>query len=186
MMVALAAPPDYRLHINWFLNDQPPPPPGPPGYWQPIAPTITSLAPAAALVDGGDYIFLATTSFDFAGPASSVLLHQGSPSGRDHFVGNQQMGFSSNVSPAMASANNRTVIVAADPDGIMFYNWWDFGAGGHGWIPLGDDVRTSIAPAVALLDRGNYMFVVARGADNEIHLNQGIVGGEIVGWSGPL
>jgi hypothetical protein len=187
MMVALAPPPDYRLHINYLLNDQPPPPPGPPGYWQPIALTITSLAPVAALVDGGGYIFLATTSLNFAGgPHGTVMLHQGSPFDRDHFVTNQQMNFNSNVSPAMASANNRTVIVAADPDGIMFYNWWDFGGGGHGWIPLGDDVRTSVAPAVAVLDHGNYMFVVARGADNEIHLNQGQVGGTIVGWSGPL
>jgi hypothetical protein len=181
-VVALAAPPDDRLRINPFLITEPPDPP-PPNYWQDIVPyTFTALAPAVALVDHGNYIFVATSSVNFAGPHDLVILNQGNPYNPSAFVGFQQMNFSSNVAPAMASANDRTVIVAVDPDGTMFYNWWDLGGGGHGWVPLGDDVRTEVAPTVAVVDNGQYMFVIARGSDNEMKVNQGTVGGAIIGW----
>lgn len=185
LMVALAAPPDDRLRINIFLGDQPPDPDKtPPYYWQDIEPfTLTTLAPAAAVSGfGGKYIFVATTSLNFGGPNNLVMLNQGVPFIPGNFVGFQSMDFYSNLSPAMASANNRTVIVAADPDGAMSYNWWDLGGGGHGWVPLGDDVRTTAAPAVAVVDKGQYMFIIARGLDGEMKINQGIVGGAIVGW----
>ena len=98
------------------------------------------------------------------------MLNQGVPFIPGNLVGFQSMDFYSNLSPAMASANNRTVIVAADPDGAMSYNWWDLGGGGHGWVPLGDDVRTTAAPAVAVVDNGQYMFIIARGLDGEMKM----------------
>lgn len=183
IMVAVARPNDDLTYVNVYLADQPPDSP-PPGYWQAIDPAPwTSLAPALAIVgDRGDYMFVATSNLNFSGPNLHLVLTQGNPYTPGQTSGVADMGFATNLAPAMSSANNRTVIVAADPDGAMFYNWWDLGGGGHGWLSLGDDVRTDAAPAVALLDGGNYMFIFARGTDGELHINQAVVRGSIVGW----
>jgi hypothetical protein len=177
-MAAVAT--DGVTSINNFLSDQPPIPP-PADYWQPLSPPpITALAPAIGIVRG-PYMFLAATAVSFVGPNNKIVLYQGSPVATDNLaIGS--MNFESNVSPAMASAHDRTVIVAVDPNGALFYNWWDFGGGGHGWVPLGNDVRTKVAPAVSLVDNGNYMFVFAQGLDGELFLNQAVVGGAIIGW----
>jgi hypothetical protein len=133
MMVALATPPDDRLRINVFLADQPPEPP-PPDYWQDIDPaTLTSLAPAAAVVDNGSYIFVATTSLNFGGPNGLVLLNQGDPNTPGEFVGFEGLDMNSNLSPAMASARNRTVIRGGRPqwsDVLRLVGpWW-----GRTWV----------------------------------------------------
>jgi len=170
--------------INNYLGDQPQNPP-PPNYWLPLRPPpITAFAPAIGIVRGGaagPYMFLAATVIDFAGPNGDIQFFQGSPFSTDNLsIGGG--GFESNISPAMASAHNRTVIVAVDPNGALCYNWWDFGGGGHGWVPLGDEVRTTVAPAISLVDNGNYMFVFAQGLDGELYINQANVGGTIIGW----
>jgi hypothetical protein len=180
-MAVLSAPPDGVTYINVFLSDQPPNPP-PPGYWGAVNPSpFTSMAPALALVDNGKYMFLAATVISFSGPNSHVVLYQGSPYRPDQLV-SSDAGFDSNVSPAMAAAHNRTVIVAVNPNGAMSYNWWDFGGGGHGWVSLGNNVTTKVAPAVSLVDEGKYMFIFAQGINGKHYLNQGNVGGSIVGW----
>jgi hypothetical protein len=140
------------------------------------------MAPALAVVGNASYMFLAATVTNFVGSNLRVVLNQGNPFTPDSLVGWEYMGFDSNLPPVMAAANNRTVILAVDPNGAIFYNWWDFGGGGHGWVPLGDSVRTKVAPAVALVDKGNYMFVVARGLNGELYINQAGVGGAIIGW----
>jgi hypothetical protein len=110
------------------------------------------------------------------------MLNQGNPYTPDQLVGWNSMPFDSNLASAMAAANNRTVIVAVDPNGAIFYDWWDLGGGPHGWVPLGNDMQTTVAPAVALVDNGNYLFVYAQRLDGRLYLNQGNVGGAIVGW----
>lgn len=178
MLVVLAAPPDEQTYINVYLADQPPVSP-PPGYWQAFVPSPwTTRAPAVALVgDNADYLFLATINIE-----SRILLTQGNPYTPDQISAVGPLGFESSLSPGMASANNRTAIVAADPDGAMFYDWWDLGGGPHGWTPLGSEVVTDAAPAIALVDGGEYFFVLARGADGGLYLNQADIGGPIVGW----
>jgi hypothetical protein len=177
IMAALAAPPDRLTYINPFLGDQPPP-----GSWRPLDPSpITTLSPAISIVNQGKYMFLAVPVINLGGPNSRLILYQGSTLNPDQ-LSSSYTGFDTNLSPAMAAAHNRTVIVAVDASGAIFYNWWDFGGGGHGWIPLGTNVKTSARPAVSLVDNGNYMFILATGEDGILYLNQGIVGGAIVGW----
>jgi hypothetical protein len=180
-MAVLSAPPDGVTYINVFLTDQPPLP-VPPGYWRAVTPTPwTTLAPALAIVDKGGYMFLAATSVNLSGPNLRLMLYQGNPYTPDQLsIG--YAGIDTNLSPAMASANDRTVIVAVDPSGTMFYNLWDFGGGAKGWISLGTNVKTNVAPAISLVARGNYMFIFAQGLDGKLYLNQGNVGGSIVGW----
>lgn len=182
IMAALAAPPDGFTYINPFLNDQPPSKP-PPDYWRPLKPSpITALSPAISIVDQGKYIFLAVPVINLGGPNNRLILYQGSTLNPNQLTSNY-MGFDTNLSAAMAATHNRTVIVAVDANGAVFYNWWDYGSKDHGWIPLGTDVKTPVRPAVSLVDDGNYMFILATGqADGILYLNQGIVGGAIVGW----
>jgi hypothetical protein len=184
VMAVVAAPSDDLTYVNVYLADQPPPQP-PAGYWQAVDPSPwTTLAPALAIVgDQGDYMFLATANVDLGGgPDLQLVLTQGNPYTPGNTSAVAGMGFASNLSPAMASASNRTVIVAADPTGAMSYNWWDLGGAAQGWTALGADVTTDTAPAVALVDNGNYLFVLARGRDGALYLNQANVGGAIVGW----
>jgi hypothetical protein len=179
IMVALSVPPDGQLRINTYLDAQPPAVP-PPDYWRATTPPVKSSgAPAAALVNAGRYIFIAANISAGAGPLTLQLI-QGDPYVPKMTVSN--MNFQSGVSPAMASANNRTVIVATDKSGEMFYDWWDFGGGGHGWVSLGTAVKTQVPPAVALVDKGNYMFVMATDLNGQVRTFQGVVGGAEVGW----
>lgn len=183
IIAALATPSDGSTYINVSPAD--PSPPSPPGDWKAIIPTpLTTMAPALAIVGSGNYMFLAATVFSFVGPDSRLELYQGNPNTPDQIINIADMSFPSNLPPAMAAANNRTVIVAVDPTGAIFYNWWDLGGGGHGWVQLGGgaDIRTQVAPAVALVADGNYMFVNAQGLDGELYINQAIVGGTIYGW----
>lgn len=140
------------------------------------------MAPALAIVDQGLYMFLAVTVINLEGSNGRVVVYQGNPYTPDQPAAFGYANFDSNLPSAMAAANNRTVIVAVDPNGAIFYDWWDLGGGAHGWVPLGDNVKTNVPPAVALLDNGNYMFVYAQGLDGQLYINQANVGGSIIGW----
>jgi hypothetical protein len=70
--------------------------------------------------------------------------------------------------------------VANDTEGRIFYNWSVFGQGGQGWRELEGGGRTDAAPAAALV--GTYLFVVVKGLDGNIYLNQGELGQPFVGW----
>jgi hypothetical protein len=182
IMAVIAASPDDSTYININLGDQPSSPP-PPGYWQAVNPSLlTAMAPALTIVDQGRYMFLAITASNSEGPNGRVMVNQGDPVLPGNLVGWGSASFNSNLPPTMAAANNRTVILAVDPNGAIFYDWWDLGGGPHGWVSLGDNVRTKVAPAVALVDHGNYMFVYAQGLDGELYINQANVDGAIIGW----
>ena len=132
----------------------------------------TNAAPAAALI--GNYLFVVIKGLD-----GQLYLNQGALG--KHFVGWQRMGFQSDVAPGATSAGNLSVVVATDKKGRVFYNWWAVGEGGRGWQELdGGQGQTNVAPAAALV--GNYLFVLIKGFDGNIHLNQGDLGKPFVGW----
>ena len=75
---------------------------------------------------------------------------------------------------APGAAGEISVMVATSPDGRIFYNWWKLGEGGHGWVELEGDGRTDAAPAAALVgDNSSYLFVVIKGLNGQLYLNQG-------------
>jgi hypothetical protein len=85
-----------------------------------------------------------------------------------------------NVAPSECSAGNLSVEVVANKEGRLFYNWWNIGLGGHGWKELEGQGRTDAAPTAALA--GKYLFVVMKGIDGYLYLNQGDVSKAFVGW----
>jgi hypothetical protein len=90
---------------------------------------------------------------------------------------------STNVASGAASAGNTSVVVATSTDGRIFYDWWKLGEGGHGWRELEGDWRTDAAPAAALVgDDHAYLFVIVKGLDGQLYLNQGQLGSPFVGW----
>ncbi len=96
------------------------------------------------------------------------------------FVGWQPMDFQIDLAPGAASSGNTTAVVAANKQGKLFYTWWDLGQGAQKWAELDGQRSTNAAPAAALI--GNYLFVVMKGSDGFLYLNQGAIGKEFVGW----
>ncbi len=137
----------------------------------------TDAAPAAALVgQNNDYLFAVVKGLD-----GNVYLNQGTLG--QGFVGWAQAGFQTDVAPAAAGSGNNSVIVAKSGDGRIFYTWWPLGSGGQGWQELDGDIRTDDPPAAALVGPdNNYLFVLIRGTDGNLHLNQGVLGQTFVGW----
>jgi len=184
ILVAQSNEPNGQLVINNYLSDQPPVD-APPHYWLPIGPVSQMVGgPAAAIVKQAPvkkgqapapYVFIVRNV------GTTLQMIQGDTLTQHITV--SDMNFRSAISPAMASANNRTVIVAADETGEMFTDWWDFGGGGHGWVSLGSNVKTQVTPAISLVDNGNYMFVLATDAAGVVRTFQGNVGGAQVGWN---
>ena len=118
----------------------------------------------------------------------NVYLNQGQLG--KPFVGWQQMGIQTAVSPSAASSNGNTVVVVKDINGNMQYNWWAIGQGGH-WQPTGDSLPVGLAteagpsktvgPSVTLtID--NYLFVSLPSATGKLFLDQGDLGKPFVGW----
>ncbi|WP_157642798.1 hypothetical protein [Burkholderia ubonensis] len=162
--VAIAAEPNGHIVYNWWTLGQA-------GHWYELADNMrTDASPAAALI--GNYLFVV-----IKGPNNTLYLNQGELG--HPFVGWQSMGFQSNVAPGAASAGNVSVAVAARPDGHISYNWWTLGHAGH-WYEPADTMRTDAAPAAALV--GNYLFVIVKGLDNTLYLNQGELGRPSAGW----
>jgi hypothetical protein len=95
------------------------------------------------------------------------------------------------TSAGASSARAFSVAVATRSDGRPFYNWWELGGGGRGWIELTDGL-TDLAPAAALIGAdsqgGNvsppYLFVIIKGQgeDHNLYLNQLSLGQAQVGW----
>lgn len=135
----------------------------------------TSHAPAVALV-GGNYLFLLAR----ADSTSRVYVNQLTLGGNP--IGWSPLNVSTPYAPAADSAGNRTVAAVTAPDGRVLYDWWDLGGGAHGFRALPAGPTSVDRPAVAVVGNGTYMFVVIRGADNQLWLNQGNVGGGFVGW----
>jgi hypothetical protein len=177
ILVAQSTEPDGQVMIYNYLGDQPQ---EGTDYWLPIGPVSKMVGgPAAAIVSQGvgqnTYIFIVRNI------GTTLQMIQGDVFAEQITV--SDMNFLSGISPVMASANNRTVIVAADETGEMYMDWWDFGGGGHGWVSLGSAVKTKVRPAISLVDKGNYMFVLATDLAGVVRTFQGNVVGAQVGWN---
>jgi hypothetical protein len=87
------------------------------------------------------------------------------------------------VAPGAASEGNTSVVAATSTEGRIFYNWWNLGQGGSGWIEMPGGGSTDAAPAAALVGADNdYLFAAVKGLDGNVYLNQGTLGGAFVGW----
>jgi|KBSMisStaDraftv2_1062788.scaffolds.fasta_scaffold33316_2 hypothetical protein len=140
--------------------------------WQQLDPTVrTNVAPAAALV--GRYLWVVVRGTD-----GYLYLNQGTVN--KPFVGWNRMNFQTDAAPGIASSGKTTVVVARDRSGRLMYNTWDLGQGGGGWTEIAADVPTVSTAAPALV--GGYLFVVARGTDGNLYLNQGGLNKKFVGW----
>ncbi|MBV8095776.1 MAG: hypothetical protein JO110_21615 [Acetobacteraceae bacterium] len=146
-----------------------------PNGWRELAGGGRTDAALAAALAGDSYLFVVAKGLD-----GQLYLNQGELGGS--FTGWEGLGFSTNLAPAASSAGNTTVLVATGTDGRVYYDWWALGEGGHGLRPLDGDGRTDAAPAAALMGN-NYLFILAKGLDGHIYLNQGELGGSFTGWS---
>jgi hypothetical protein len=163
---------DGRIFYNWWQLGQ-----GGMGWRELDGDGRTDAAPAAALVgDDHSYLFVVVKGLN-----GNLYLNQGQ-FGRP-FVGWEPMGFQSLLSSGAASSGNNAAVVATRSDGRIFYNWWQLGQGGMGWRELDGDGRTDAAPAAALVgDDHSYLFVVVKGLNGNLYLNQGQLGRPFVGW----
>jgi hypothetical protein len=136
-------------------------------------------APAVALT-GPDSNYLFVTAKDTTG---NLSLTQGAL-GRG-FTGWADTGFQTSFAPAMASSGNTVALVAVGLDGSLSYTWWNLGEGGPPFLNLGG--QTADAPAAALVGaQHDYLFVVARGLNGDLFLNQGQLGGTFSGFADDL
>lgn len=90
---------------------------------------------------------------------------------------------STNVAPRAAASGNTTANIITRLDSRIFYTWWELGQGGRGYGEIEGGGRSDAAPAAALVgDQHNYLFVVVKGLDGNLYLNQGELGKPFVGW----
>lgn len=140
---------------------------------------VTYDTPAAALMADGYHVFF--TIRDFMRGSKSVQLNQGTLGGG--FTGWWSMQQQFNAGPEMSSSGNRAFIGIETYGGLVEYDWWDLGGADHGWWQVPGAVQyTSGPPGVALVANGGYVFILVRGLDSNLYLNQGTPGGSFVGW----
>jgi hypothetical protein len=90
---------------------------------------------------------------------------------------------STKVAPGVAASGNTTAEVITRTDGRILYTWWELGQGNQGFGEMEGDGRSDAAPAAALVGpQHNYLFVVVKGLDGNLYLNQGELGKPFVGW----
>ncbi|HEV2370592.1 MAG TPA: N,N-dimethylformamidase beta subunit family domain-containing protein [Streptosporangiaceae bacterium] len=137
----------------------------------------TGDAPAAALVGPRhNYLFVVARGTD-----GGLFLNQGELGGP--FTGFADMSFAAKTAAAMSSSGDTTVLIGVSPDGSVSYTWWALGQGSQAWAAL-DGQLTGTAPAAALVGpQDNYLFVVIKGMDGGLYLNQGTLGGPFTGWT---
>jgi hypothetical protein len=135
--------------------------------------------------DGGVYVFQpdAGTWQDLNTPSLQTILTQGvgsHPRVLDVMLeGSQQ----TSLAPGAAASGDTSAAVATSPDGRIFYTWWQLGQGGMGWRELDGGGRTDATPAAALVGADHdYLFVLVKGLDGNLYLNQGQLGSPFVGW----
>jgi hypothetical protein len=155
-----------KIYYNWWQLGQ-----GKRGWSELNGGGQTHDDPAVSIAGNG-YIFAAIRGLD-----GTIQLNQGQVA--SPFVGWQSMGFKSPYSPALTSYGLTTVAVASNSAGHVLYNFWQLGKGGGGWNDLGSSLTNS-KPAAALI--GSYLFVVIKGRDGQLYLNQGDLGKPFVGW----
>jgi hypothetical protein len=136
----------------------------------------TPSAPAAAVCGNAPYVFAAVRGYD-----NNVWINQGDL-GRP-FVGWGVMGgLQTNVSPAVAPTPDGVMFFATRTDGHIFSQRVVLGQAGQGWREVEGGGATDAAPAAALCGNANYWFVVVKGLDGYVYINQGNLGSPFIGW----
>jgi hypothetical protein len=164
LTVAVAVQRDKSVVYDWWNLGQ-----GDRG-WLPLN-GFSSDTPAVAL--NGTYAFIISRRLD-----GSLFLNQGEVSGS--FVGWRPMGFVAKTAPVATSSGNITAVAAIADDGSMRYSWWSLGGAASAWQTIATPTPGWSKPAIALV--GNYMFVISRAPDGQLHVNQGQLGSTFVGW----
>ena len=138
----------------------------------------TDAAPAAALVGPQhNYLFVVIKGLD-----GNIYVNQGEL-GKPFAGWGSSKNLQTRFAPGAASSGNTSAVVATGTDGRIFYDWWDLGQGGRGLAELEGGGRTDAAPAAALVGpQHNYLFVVIKGLDGDIYVNQGELGKPFAGW----
>ncbi len=160
--LALATATDGRIMYDWWDLGG-----GGHGYREVPGGLHSDAALGATLVGNGNYAFVMAK----AAGSTDVLLNQGTPGGT--WVGWQSLNTASNVGPAGSSCGARSVEIIVGSDGRVLYDWWDLGGGGHGLREIPGGFRSATQAAAALVDQGNYVFVLARASDGNVWINQG-------------
>jgi hypothetical protein len=137
----------------------------------------TNSGPSVALV-GKAHNFLFTV---IKGLDNNLYINQGGLGGQ--MTGWQSINFQTPFAPCAACSDNISVVVAVSADQRIFYSWWKLGEAGSPFIELTGGGRTDAAPTASLVGKDhNYLFVVVKGLDGNLYLNQGILGKPFVGW----
>jgi hypothetical protein len=136
---------------------------------------FTDAPAGGGLVRSGNYAFTVARKSD-----NTVYLNQGIPGGKwaDRW---QLLSVKSKVAPSAASTGDRTMAIITRTDGHMMYDWWDYGGAGHGFSEIPGGLLSNHSTAAALVDNGNYAFVLAM-SYGMVWVNQGAPGGSWVGW----
>jgi hypothetical protein len=168
--LSIATVPDGRIFHDWWDL-------GGAGHGWRATPgsMVSDASPGGALVKNGDYAFIIVKQ-----TGGNVYLNQGTPGGS--WVGWQFLGISSKVGPTVASSNDRTIAIITGTDGRLMYDWWDLGGGGHGWREIPGGFHSDVSAGASLVSKGTYAFVLAKGSNGNVLLNQGAPGGTWVGW----
>jgi hypothetical protein len=148
------------------------------GWREPDGDGRTDAAPAAAVVDG-DYAEIAIKGLSDGSGVGGLFLNQGHLGAS--FTGWESMNFQTRVAPALTSSGNTIAIVAAAPDGSVFYDYWGLGEGGHGFQSVGAEGGTNAALAAALVR--DALYILAKGLDGNLYLKQGTLGGSFTEWA---
>jgi hypothetical protein len=164
LTVLVAKEQDGSVSYNWWNAGQ-----GARGWFS--LGGMYSLAPAVAL--DGNYAFVIGRGID-----GTLYLNQGEIS--KPFVGWRTMNFSAQSSPTATASKDISVVAALDRAGHIEYTWWDLGKAGAAWKDVAAPVAGASRPAAALVD--HYLFLIVRGNDDVLYLNQGELGGAFVGW----
>ena len=137
----------------------------------------TDTAPAASLVGKNhDYLFTFAKGLD-----GNLCVNQGKLGAQ--MVGWQLVNFQTKLAPGAAGSGNISVVVAVGLDGRIFYSWWELGKAGSPFVELDGGGRTDAAPTASLVGKNhNFLFVVIKGLDGLLYINQGELGKPFVGW----
>lgn len=132
---------------------------------------VSTFAPAITL--NGTYAFIVARGVD-----GKLYLNQGEVA--KDFVGWQAMNFTASTAPSASSSATTSSVAATDHAGNVWYTWWQLGRAGNSWQDIGAPPAGASKPAISLVKQ--HLFVIVRGADNVLYINQGELGAKFVGW----
>lgn len=182
-VVVTATAGDGRIFFNWQDLGQ-----GWQGWLEMAGGGRTDATPAVSFTIYGDVERKIRTWSAVKGLDENIYVNNSDPDDPGEFGTSfgswvRHMDLQTSVAPAGTVDSNGVwpigayspVLVAVGLDGRVYYNNYS------GWLQLDGDGRTDAAVAAALVGN-NYLFVVAKGLDGQLYLNQGELGALFTGW----